>query len=144
MVVLALSPSLQWHIQSCCTGVFAVVALLASLLLLQWRLCCHCLHCHPCCTGIAIVEILLSTLLRWHLPWLRRRCCRSCAGISSLHWRLCPCHNGVITLVVLTSLPSFLLSLGWCHQHRYAGVFAIDVQVLLPSLQQRCHHLCMV
>jgi hypothetical protein len=65
-------------------------------------------------------------------------------GFVMLHWHLCPCCNGIVTLVALASWPSFLLLVGWCRQHCCAGIFVIFVQVLLPLLQYDCCCCCPV
>jgi hypothetical protein len=119
---------LSWirrHLCCCQAGVVALIAMVLPLLMCR-RL---------CSPGIfAIVAILLLPLLLWC-------CCHLQAGAvalitmasspSSMHRRLCHCHNGILALVALAPLPIL-------QEHCHPCCICVVVLIALTPLPSRC------
>jgi hypothetical protein len=140
--------SLQsWRLCRRCTGVLASIAL-APLPALHWRCCPHCAgvtasialasspstrwQCCLCCTGLIALVALTSAY--WQCC-LQHIIIAELASLLALHWCPCKYHAGVVTVVVLASLPL----LHW-HLCPCAGPTTSIVLASLPSRWHHCPH----
>jgi hypothetical protein len=130
---MGLLPSSMWRLFCCHQA--GVVTLIAMVLLSLMRR-------RLCSPGIfAIIAITLLPHFNNIVASLQWRCCHCQAGVvtlvmmvslpSLMHRRLCRCHDGVVALVALAPLPI----LHWRYHPCCADIVII---ILLTSLLSRC------